>query len=67
FDIPKSSFVKLTIFEVSGKMIEVPVNQNLSAGTYNVDFDAAKLSSGIYFYKLEAGEFTQTKKMMVIK
>ena len=67
FDIPKSSFVKLSIFEVSGKMIEVPVNQDLSAGSYNVDFDASQLSSGIYFYKLEAGEFTQTKKMMVIK
>lgn len=67
FDIPKSSYVRLTIFDISGKLIEAPVSQNLNAGTYNVDFDAAKLSSGIYFYKLEAGEFTQTKKMMVIK
>ena len=67
FDIPKSSPVKLSVFDVTGREIEVLVNENLSAGSYSVSWDAGKVSSGIYFYRLTAGDFVQTKKMMLIK
>jgi hypothetical protein len=43
------------------------VNEVKSAGSYNVDFNASELSSGVYFYKLESNEFTDIKKMMLIK
>jgi hypothetical protein len=67
FSIPKTGFIKITVFDVSGKEIAVLVNEDLSAGTYRVDFDAGKLSSGVYFYKLEAANYSETKKMVLIK
>ena len=66
-EIPKSSFVKLTVYNLLGGEVEVLVNQNLNAGSYSVDWDASKYSSGIYIYKLEAADFTNTKKMILIK
>jgi len=50
-----------------GREVSDIVNQNQSAGSYEVIFDAGKLTSGIYFYKLQSGSFAETKKMMVIK
>lgn len=67
FSIPKASFVTLKVYDVSGKLIETLVNQTVSVGTQEVSFDASRLSSGIYFYTLEAGNFKETKKMMFIK
>lgn len=67
FSIPKSSFVKVTIFDVNGREVETIVNQNMSAGIYNADWNAAKYSSGVYLYKLEAGKFSETKKMILLK
>ena len=74
FDIPKQSFVKITVFDILGKEIAVIVNQNLNSGSYEADFDASYLTSGIYFYKMEVrqaesltGEFTDTKKMILVK
>lgn len=67
FNIPVSSSVKLKIYDLNGKLIETPVDNELSAGSYNVSFNAANLSSGIYLYTLEAGSFKQTKKMTLIK
>jgi uncharacterized delta-60 repeat protein len=67
FSIPKSCIVKLTVFDASGRETARLFNGRLSAGKYNYDFDASGLASGIYFYKLESGDFIQTKKMVLIK
>ncbi len=50
-----------------GKEIQVLVNQELSPGTYEADFDGNNLSSGVYYYKLETELFTETKKMILVK
>jgi hypothetical protein len=67
FDIVTSSVVTLKVYDIKGNEAAVLVNQNLNAGTYNVDFDGNNFSSGIYFYVITAGEFTQTKKMVLVK
>jgi hypothetical protein len=67
FSIPKAGNVKLTVYDALGKEITELVNDNYNAGTYNVDFDAGHLSTGVYYYKLESGEFTDIKKMVLIK
>ncbi len=60
-------FVSLKIFDITGKEIAVLVNEELNAGTYNVDFDASHLASGTYFYRMEAGNYSDVKKMVLIK
>ncbi len=65
--IAKAGFVKLTVYDVSGKQAALLVNENLSAGEYNVDFNASGLTSGVYFYRLETEGFTDVKKMMLVK
>lgn len=67
FDISKSQFVTLKIYNLLGEEVKSLVNQNLTPGSYNVDFNAASMSSGIYFYKLETEGFSQTKRMMLVK
>jgi len=70
-----SNFVTLKVFDVLGNEVATLVNQNQVAGSYTVSFDAAQLSSGIYFYKLsvnrdgssEANARSVTKKMLLIK
>ncbi len=65
--IAKFGFVKVTVYDVLGRVAAVLVNENLKPGTYNVDWNAANYSSGIYFYKMTAVNFTETKKMMLLK
>lgn len=65
--MPNSGFVKLTVFDISGKEVAVLVNQGLKTGTYNVDFDAGNLGSGVYFYKIETNGFSDVKKMVLVK
>ena len=67
FDLKKASSVKLVIYDVTGKVVETLVNKKLEAGTYQVSFDASKLNSGVYFYKLTTGDFSEVKKMVFIK
>ncbi|CAN5585313.1 hypothetical protein BH10BAC5_BH10BAC5_06470 [soil metagenome] len=68
FDMPQSANVTLKVYNVSGQEVATLVNNEiLSAGVKEVHFDATTFSSGIYFYTLSAGNFTQTKKMMLIK
>jgi hypothetical protein len=67
FSIPTRGLVKLSVFDITGKEVVSLVNEVKPAGNYAVDFNASALSSGIYFYKIEAGNFTQTKKLMLIK
>ncbi|MCB0725706.1 MAG: exo-alpha-sialidase [Ignavibacteriae bacterium] len=67
FELPVSSNVKLVIYDVLGKEVETLIDGELSAGTYEPKWNAEKLSGGVYFYKLEAGGFVSTKKMVLIK
>jgi hypothetical protein len=68
FSIPASSKVSLKVYDAIGKEVSVLVNELKSAGNYTVDFTAGSgLNSGIYFYTLIAGEFTMTKKLMLLK
>lgn len=67
FSMVKSGNAKLTVFDITGREVAVLVNENLSIGSYTVDFDASKLTSGVYFYRLQTGDFVQTKKMTLVK
>ncbi len=67
FSLPKNSFVKLKVFDLLGREIANLVNENLSAGSYKYDFNASALTSGIYFYKLETENFSETRKMVLVK
>jgi hypothetical protein len=68
YSIQKSNFVTLSVYDLSGKKIHTLISDFQEVGTYSVNFDAHKFSSGIYFYKLEAGkEFVEIKKMLLIR
>lgn len=67
YQIPKESLVKITIYDVLGKNVATLVNEKKNAGSYEIEFNASNLASGLYFYKIEAGEFSDVKKMMLIK
>lgn len=67
FDIAKSQFVKLVVYNMLGEQVSSIVNQNLTPGSYSVDFDASSLSSGMYFYRIESQGFAQTRRMVLIK
>jgi hypothetical protein len=67
YSIPVSSNVIINVYNVLGKLITTLVNKNQEAGIYNVNFDAGTLSDGIYFYKIQAGHYTETKKMLLLK
>ena len=67
FDIPKESVVKLTVYNSQGEVVARLVNQQLSAGSYRVDWNAEIFSSGIYFYTISAGKYYEAKKMVLIR
>jgi len=67
YQIPELSFVTLKVFDVLGCEITTLVNEEKSAGNYEIDFNASTLSSGVYFYKLHAGDFAEIKKMILLK
>ncbi|MCH8170586.1 MAG: T9SS type A sorting domain-containing protein [Bacteroidetes bacterium] len=65
--IPKASFVTLTIYDVLGKEVKTLVNKFQSVGKYNVTFNASNLSSGVYIYSIKAGNFSVSKKLVLMK
>ncbi len=67
FSVPKAGNVRLVVYDVLGKEVATLVNNFLNAGQYNFQFNASNLASGIYLYRLEAGSFTQTNKMLLMK
>ncbi|MGB5530252.1 MAG: T9SS type A sorting domain-containing protein, partial [Ignavibacteriaceae bacterium] len=72
FNIPSDvkgqrSNVVLKVYDLLGNEVALLVNEDKPAGTYNVDFDASNLPSGVYFYQLKAGPFIETKKMILLK
>ena len=67
FDVAKSGFVTLDVYDITGKRVSQIVNEELNAGKYNIDFNASELSSGIYFYRITAPDFTGIRKMILVK
>jgi hypothetical protein len=65
--IARGVFTTLKIFYITGREVAILVNEQLESGTYEVTFDGSNLPSGIYFYKLQAGDFSDSKKMLMIK
>ena len=69
FTIPKTSDVKLSVYDLGGRLVAELVNERRPSGSYDVTFDAGKygISSGAYFYTITAGEFKETRKMLLVK
>lgn len=67
FGLPAASDVSLKVYDLLGKPVAVLVNDNLTAGHHSVDFDGSQLATGIYLYHIEAGQYQQVKKMLLIK
>ncbi len=67
FVIPKSSFVNLKVYDILGREVVTLVNEEKQPGVYEVEFDASNLSTGVYFYSLNAGDFKSTKKLLLAK
>jgi hypothetical protein len=67
FTLPANDFVNITIFDVTGKEISVLVNENRSAGSYSVDWDALNYPSGVYFYRMTTSQGSAEKKMVLVK
>jgi hypothetical protein len=67
YSLSKESQVSLKVFDMIGREVETLVNQNQKAGSFEVNFNASKLASGVYIYRLQAGDYTQSMKMMLIK
>ncbi|HRE11181.1 MAG TPA: T9SS type A sorting domain-containing protein [Ignavibacteria bacterium] len=63
----RSLLTKITVFDISGKTVARLLNSELASGEYETEFNAAGLSSGIYFYELRAGEMKLTNKMVLVK
>ena len=67
FSIPKTSFVTLRLFDVLGKQVDELVSEQMKAGEYRIQWNAENFSSGVYYYRLKAGDFTDTKKTVLLK
>jgi len=67
FSVPKSGFVSLAVYNLLGEKVTDLVNKTLEAGTFTIDYDASGMASGLYFYSLQAGEFSAVKKMILTK
>ena len=67
FAVSCLSFVKIVVYDVMGRGVQSLVNEQLQPGTYEADFDGSNFASGVYYYKLTAGDFMETRKMVLIK
>ncbi len=67
YAIPSSEFVTLKVYDILGNEVAALVNEQRPVGSYEVEFNAAGLASGIYYYKIQAGSFVETKKMILMK
>ena len=67
FSLPKSSFVNLSVYDITGKLVGVILNEKKSPGTYSILFNASYLPSGTYFYRITADDYTSVKRMILVK
>jgi len=67
FDLKNSGIVKIKVFDLTGKEVATLVNENLSTGSYETEFDGSGLTSGVYFYRIETDKYSEVKKMTLLK
>lgn len=67
YALPRKSNVNIKVFDLLGRLVKTLVNEYKDAGVYSVSFDGSSLASGVYFYRIEAGDFTDSKKMILVK
>ncbi|MBI5472559.1 MAG: T9SS type A sorting domain-containing protein [Ignavibacteriae bacterium] len=67
YDVPRSGFVNITLYDMLGRAIKTLVNEEKTAGTFEISVDASGLSSGVYLYRMQAGTFVQVRKMLLMK
>src|SRR5690606_4090224 len=67
YSIPENSFVTIKVFDVLGNEVASLVNEEMETGRHKIDFNAANLSSGVYYYSITAGNFTASKKFILMK
>ena len=67
FQVPKTSFVTIKVFTITGKEVRTLVSREMNPGSYEVDFDGTTIPSGVYFYRMHAGDFTATRRMILVK
>jgi hypothetical protein len=67
FDLPSKSFVSLKVFDLIGKEVATIVSEEMPAGSYTKQWNAANMPSGVYFYRLQAGTFIETKKLVLLR
>ncbi len=67
YSIPEASFVQLKVYDILGNEVATLVNEEQNIGNYNIEFNASALPSGVYFYRIQAGSFVDTKKMLLLK
>ena len=67
FDLPRASAVRIDVFNITGQKVTTLIEDYLGAGSHTVTFDGSKLASGVYHYRLIAGDHTESKKMILVK
>jgi dienelactone hydrolase len=67
FELPRISQVSLSVYDILGREVSILVNERRNAGVHEVKFDGSNIASGVYFYRIQAGDFVQTKKLMILK
>jgi hypothetical protein len=67
YSLASEKQVEIKVFDVNGRELKTLINQKLPAGKYAIELDAAELNSGVYFYQIQAGSFSQSRKMILLK
>jgi subtilisin-like proprotein convertase family protein len=67
YSVPKQSYVTLRVYDILGREVQTLVNGIMNTGNYEIEFDAMNLASGVYFYRMESGSFTEVKKLVILK
>ncbi len=65
--IPQSDMVSLNIYDITGKLVTTLINEQLNIGYHSIDWDGTNQSSGMYFVKMESGEYVETQKLLLVK
>jgi hypothetical protein len=67
FSVPKSSHVTLAVYDIAGRLVTSLVDEEMAPGVHEAVFEAGDIASGVYFYRIRAGEYTQTRKLVLLK
>lgn len=67
YDVPKTAFVKISIFDILGREVKILVNEQKQPGYYQIQFDGSNFASGVYFYRIISGDYIQSKRMVLVK